>query len=1090
MWIGSWGGDVNIFNPKTERFARVQPDPNDPHSLPENNISKIYRDKSGNLWFGAGFNGVAKLAARPTPFKQYDLGDTYNVSAIAEDSSGSLFIGTWGNYVLREKRSGGFRKLPIPGGSGIWIIRILYADRKGTLWGSVGTYLIRFDAMNYSPKFVRSRTEIAAIFEDSAHRLWVGNYGPPWSLGLFDRRNESFRYLDTDSTFGKIQGYIKAFLEDAQGRLWIGSNTGLYRIDNIREWGGKSNPNLNIVHYHNNPDDTTSLSFNSVLCLYEDRRGDIWVGTGVGLNKFDSEGKGFTRFFKADGLPSNIIRKILEDNQGNLWLNTPVALCKVDLSGESPQFRTYDVSRGLSTNLGNGFHKRHSGEILVGTVKGLVGFFPDSLRDNPHIPPVAITDFKVSNKSLQFDITISRKKHIMLSHDQNFVSLEFAALEFTAPERNQYAYMMEGLETDWNYSGTRRLANYTNVAPGSYVFRVKASNNDGVWNEEGASLKVTILPPWWKTWWAYSIYAALILGTLYGLRRYELSRQRFKHNLELKNVEAEKFQEVDRMKSRFFANISHEFRTPLTLIKGPIERWLPKMEPPEMRQDFEKTHRNTNRLLRLVNQLLDISRLESGKMKLQARPENIVELTRQLAMAFESLGSVKDIELQFMGPDEPVMVYLNREHYEKIITNLLSNALKFTPAGGQVTVEVSLPIPKSPPKRGLSDLPSLEGLGVGSGQFVEIKVTDTGTGIPADHLPHIFDRFYQAGESYAKDTHGSGIGLALTNELAELHHGGIEVSSEVGKGTEFTIRLPLGKDHLKPEEVVESKPLEGYREYEILDSQIIKVPEEREDSLISKPSGDSKTPPILLIVEDNADMRAYTRELLVGSYKVIEAADGQKGFEKAAEIIPDIIISDVMMPEMDGFQFCEKIKTDQRTSHIPVILLTAKSSGESKVEGLETGADDYLTKPFDARELRVRVKNLIEQRERLRERFQEQILIHPSAVTATSMDSRFLKRAIEFVEEHLDDTGLDVNQFSKEMALSRSQLNRKLRALTKQSATEFIRCLRLKRAAQLLEHHSGNISEIAYEVGFTNPSRFAEYFRKLFGVSPSKYVSQ
>jgi DNA-binding response OmpR family regulator len=413
-----------------------------------------------------------------------------------------------------------------------------------------------------------------------------------------------------------------------------------------------------------------------------------------------------------------------------------------------------------------------------------------------------------------------------------------------------------------------------------------------------------------------------------------------------------------------------------------------------------------------------------------------------------------------------------------------------------VTVDVSLPT-TSPSREGRFESPLSGGdLGVGSSKFVKVCIRDTGAGIPADHVPHIFDRFYQTGDNYAKDSQGSGIGLALTKELVELHHGEIEVSSEVGKGTVFTVRLLLGKDHLKPGEIlpplkVDDSTRRGEHKGDVsIPVSPEEIIEERVELSLNDAPSSSKHETIALIVEDNPDMRTYIRELLVQSYEIVEATNGQEGFEKAAEIIPDIIISDVMMPEMDGFQFCEKIKTDQRTSHIPVILLTAKSSGESKVEGLETGADDYLTKPFDAHELRVRVKNLIEQRERLRERFQEQILIHPSAVTATSMDSRFLKRAIAFVEEHLDDTGLDVNQFSKEMALSRSQLNRKLRALTKQSATEFIRCLRLKRAAQLLEHHSGNISEIAYEVGFTNPSRFAEYFRKLFGVSPSKYVSQ
>ena len=1088
LWIGSWQKDIIVFNPKTERFARVQPSPNDPHSLPENIIRKIYRDRSGNLWFGTSHNGVAKLAVHAAPFKQYDLGDTYNVSAIAEDSSGSLFVGTWGDYVLREKKSGGFRKLPIPVGKPLsGTILKLYADRKGTVWGgSLESALIRFDAVTDGFKFVPVSRGIAAIFEDSAHRLWVGTEGAP-SLGIYDRQEGTFRFLNTDSTFGKIRtDVIKTFLEDSRGSLWIGGSKGLFRIDNIDKWGGEPNPNLNIVHYRHNPDDSTSLSSNSVLCLYEDQGGNLWVGTGVGLNKFSRDKEEFTRFFIADGLPSDQIDKILEDNKGNLWLSTPVALCWVDLSGESPHFRNYDFNGSVNT-----IYKRRSGEILVGTTKGFLGFFPDSLRDNPNIPPVAITGFKINNKSLQLDTTISRKKHIILPHDQNFFSLEFAALEFTAPEKNQYAYMMEGLETNWNYIRTRRFGNYTNVAPGSYLFRVKASNNDGVWNEEGTSLRITILPPWWETWWAYSIYVALILGTLYGLRRYELSRQRFKHHLELKNVEAEKFLELDKMKSHFFANISHEFRTPLTLIKGPIERWLPEIERPEMRQDFEMTQRNTNRLLKLVNQLLDISRLESGKMKLQARSENIVELTRQLTMAFESLASVNDIELRFTSPEEPITVYVDREHYEKIITNLLSNALKFTPKGGKVIVDCGFGIAdlsKSPAK----EQPKIQNPKSEIGEFVRIGVKDTGAGIPAGHLPHIFDRFYQAGDSYAKDLQGSGIGLALTKELVELHHGKIEVVSEVGQGTEFTIWLPLGKEHLQENEIADfgiriSDQKEENASLELSEPMV-------ESNALKKPSIEKSAIPnpkseIVLIVEDNPDMRSYIRELLVESYKVVEATDGQKGFEKAAEIIPDIIVSDVMMPVMDGFQFCEKIKTDERTSHIPVILLTAKSSGESKVEGLETGADDYLIKPFDSAELKVRLKNLIEQRRKLRERFRQEITLEPNEIAITSADAQFLQKVMDAVEQNIESE-YGVAELSNEVGMSRSQLHRKIRALTDQSPVEFIRCIKLKRAAALLEQHSGNISEIAYQVGFNNPAYFAECFHKLFGVSPKEYSTQ
>lgn len=1063
LWVGTHKGGLNKIDRGKQRFRRYLQNPDNPNSLSDNEVYSIYEDQSGIIWIGTHNHGLTKFIPQSIQgveekFRHYqhDPADPNSLSdnavtSIFEDRQGMLWIGTW---------EGGLNRF----------------DKEKNL----------FKRYQHNPGDPQSlgNNQVMAIYEDHLGVLWIGTYYG--GLNRYNSATETF----TRFPVGKDNQILKIY-EDHFEQLWVGTNgDGLQQFDREKE-----------IFTAYGLDE-----FQYVLDINEDNAGNLWIGTGGrGLYLFDREGNTFINFNAKQGLINDNVRRILNDKNGNLWISTEKGISK--FNPLKKLFKNFANIDGLLAPYNVGaFKSRSTGEMFFGGQKGLTVFHPDSIKDNPYPPSVAISELKLFDEHLEIGATLPLKeaisiaKQIRLAYWQNDISFGFAALHFNNPQKNEYAYFLKNYEDDWRFVGNQRVASYTNLNPGEYIFHVKASNNDGVWNEEGASLKIIILPPWWKTWWAYALYTILIGGTLYGLRRYELGRQRLKHNLELERMEAEKFQEIDRTKSRFFANISHEFRTPLTLICGPVQRMLSGEFNGNVKEQFELILRNTRRLLRLVNQLLDVSRLESGKMKLQARPENIVVLTRQLTMAFESLAIVNNIQLQFTSPEGPLTVYLDREHYEKIISNLLFNALKFTPAGGKVSVDVSL---RGGMARVISTMQSRihakeeiaspdkprvrkDSNNIG---FVQVRVTDTGAGIPAEHVPHIFDRFYQAGDSYVKDSQGSGIGLALTKELVELNYGQIQVSSVVGKGTEFTIRLPLGKEHLKPEEIVESKPPEGYRDSEVLDSQIIKVPEEREDSLVSKPSGGSKTTPTLLIVEDNIDMRTFIREILVESYGVVEAEDGKQGFEKAVEIIPDIIISDVMMPEMDGFQFCEKIKTDIRTSHIPVILLTAKSSSESKVEGLETGADDYLTKPFDARELQVRVKNLIEQRERLRRRFQEQVLIQPADVTVTSVDSRFLKRAIEFVEAHIDDAELDVKQFSKEMALSRSQLNRKLRALTKQSVTEFVRCVRLKRAAQLLEHNSGNISEIAYTVGFGNPAYFAECFRKQFGVSPSKYAS-
>jgi signal transduction histidine kinase/DNA-binding response OmpR family regulator len=883
------------------------------------------------------------------------------------------------------------------------------------------------------------------------------------------------------------------------------------------------------TRYLSNPSDSNTLSDNAVYVIYEDTliaRNTLWIGTRNGLNRFDVEHETFTRYTEQNGLPNNTIAGILSDRRGNLWISTFHGLAKLVLSpanggvnsaeGFDPRietFRNYHPSDGLQSYEFNqrACYEGKDGTLYFGGINGLNFFHPDSIRDNPHVPPVMLTDFQIFNNSVKprsdapLKQSISITEQITLSYKHSVFSFEFAALDYTAPERNQYAYKLEGFNDKWIDLGTRRFVTFTNLDPGEYVLRVKGSNNDGVWNEDGASLKIIISPPPWKTWWAYTLYVLFGLGLVYVFRRFEMSKIKLAHDLKLQRLEAQKLHEVDQIKSRFFANISHEFRTPLTLILGPLERLLAGDWQGNPHEQYGLMHRSAKRLLHLINQLLDLSKLEEGSMPLRAKPENLIHLLKFIVASFASLAERKQILLRLDASAlpksdgsevEPLVVYLDRDKFEKCMNNLLANAIKFTPAGGEVSVAVAV--------AGGSDQNG-DGRGEkGEGRrvmgekrlspiafrpshftFVQIAIKDTGIGIPADQLDKIFDRFYQvADERTSTHTHkreGTGIGLALTKELIELHRGKIHVESELGKGSTFIVRLPLGKEHLKPEEIVEASDQSSVASDQLPVSGV----EHPASSIQDQASCDEQQ--VILIVEDNLDMRVHIRDLLHQSYRIIDAGDGTEGLEKAAAAIPDLIISDVMMPEMDGFEFCRRIKTDERTSHIPVILLTARASERSKLEGLETGADDYLTKPFNANELRIRANNLIEQRRQLRERFSREVTLQPKDIAITTADELFLQRVMAIIDKHLSDPDFSVEAFAQEFRMSRVQLHRKIKALTDQSPREFIRTLRLRAAAKLLEQGKFTVTEIAYEVGFNNLSYFAKCFREEFGVLPSEY---
>jgi signal transduction histidine kinase/DNA-binding response OmpR family regulator len=955
----------------------------------------------------------------------------------------------------------------------------------------------KFINYEYDPNDPKSLSNnfIRTIYKDKIGNLWIGTEVGLNKLisGTATMSPAYFvRYLHNPKDSTTISNSrVWCIYQDQQGTIWIGTSGGLNKLIPSKDY----NSQATFIHYAHDSKDPSSLSDNHVISIYQDNSGNFWIGTDAGgLSKFDSKSEKFVHFNEEDGLPDNSIKGILGDDEGNLWLSTSNGLSK--FNPKTVTFKNYSTTDGLQSNFfqGGAYFKNKKGEMFFGGDNGFNSFYPDSIKENVRIPPIVITDFRLFNNSVPVGLdtttnrtilkkSITETKEIELSYKDFIISFEFAALDFHTPEKNKYAYILKGFDKEWNYTdANKRFATYTNLDPGEYTFKVKGSNNDGIWNETGASIKLIITPPWWSAWWAYSVYFLFGLGLLYSLRRYELNRTQLKNQVKLDEVKLKEREETDKMKSRFFANISHEFRTPLTLILGPTEKVLSESKDNETKKQLSIVKRSANRLLGLINQLLDLSKLEAGKLELKASKTNIVPFIKGLTMSFESMAERKDITLKIKSSSDEIELYFDKEKMTKIMTNLLSNAFKFTPEGGQITVALSL-IP-SPSGRGMSK-------GQGEGE-VRITVLDTGVGISEEELSKLFDRFYQVDSSQTREHEGTGIGLALTKELVELHHGTISVDSKLGSWTEFTVTLPLGEKHLNDEEIVEEPViLSGAKNFtEPVIDDFVKT-----DSSSQAPQNDNtldEDKNIVLVVEDNYDVREFIKDALGNEFQIEEAQNGEQGVRKAEQVIPDLIISDVMMPKMDGNELTKRLKNDEKTSHIPIILLTAKSEQQSKLEGLETGADDYLTKPFDTKELRVRINNLISIRKKLQEKYSKGDFIPVKKIEGkklSDLDERFMSKVMEVIESHISEEEFSIEEFDREIGMGRVQLYRKVKALTGKSPSRYIRSIRLNRAKNMIEEKKGNISEIAYSVGFSSPQYFTRCFKEEFGFPPSDLIN-
>jgi len=1082
IWIGTDHGGVNLLDKRNFSVRYLVNKEDDVKSIGQNAIVTLYKDHSGIIWVGTFKKGVSFYHEKILKFPLYKHqnanphGLTYDdVNRFVEDGLGNIWIGTNGGGLFYfNRKTGQFKRyVHEPGNPNSLsndIIVSLFIDRDKKLW--VGTYFgglncfdgTKFIHYKHNSQNVNSLTDdrVWDILEDRKGRLWIATLGG--GLDKFDRNKGIFIHKKAGEKNGIISNLLCCLIEDRKGSIWIGSSEG---VDEMK-------PDGRFVHYKNKPGDKKSLINNVVYGIMEDSYGFIWISTRDGLSRLNPETAAFQNFDSKDGLTEMTTLKVVEDNDKNLWVSTAnglfeVIVKRINKDRFSYTFRKYDEHDGLQGNAFNanaGF-KTKSGELLFGGANGFNLFKPADIRNDITKPVIVFTDLQISNRSIGIDDQVNGRdilkksiiftKDLKLNHSENGFALEFAALNFFNPQKIKYRYKLEGFDQHWQeLQGNNRLATYTNIDPGEYTFKVVSTDASGNWVNNETSLNITIMPPFWRTTLAYIIYALLIGGTLFFIRLRGIQRIKKEFLIEQERQQAKRMHELDLLKIKFLTNVSHEFRTPLSLIITPLEKLIKQAQDSE-RPQLQMIQRNGRRLLNLVNQLLDFRRMEVHELKLHPKPGDIISFIQELSFSFSDIADRKNISFSFQTDRKSLITFFDHDKIERILFNLLSNAFKFTPQGGKVKVSLLTTINEQKQTQ------------------LILKVSDTGIGIPEDNKAKIFERFFQNDVPDSIVNQGSGIGLSITKEFVRLHGGHITVDSIVNKGTEFTVCLVF------PEADTEtSVPAPK------LDLVITAKVEENE---ISDPKFVWKSKkPTLILVEDNEDFRFYLKDNLKEYYQIAEAANGKEGWQKILSIHPDLIVSDVSMPEMNGIDLCRKIKADKRTAHLPVILLTALTTEDEQLMGLETGANDYMTKPFNFEILLSKIRNLLQQQALSKKIYQKQVEFKPLETEIESVDDKFIRQLSFHIEKHLSDSGYTVDQLSADMNMSRVGLYKKVLPLTGKSPVEYIRSYRLLKSKPLLLKSQMTIAEVAYEVGFSNPKHFSKYFKQEFNMLPSAYA--
>ncbi|MDU1889969.1 MAG: two-component regulator propeller domain-containing protein [Dysgonomonas sp.] len=1096
LWVHPRGGGFSWYDAKEDKLVPFYNEPFSPTWRFSNIMHTAFSDKQGNLWLSTRSHGLDKAIFNDDVFKSIivdpNIHSTINndIRAIFEDSKQKLWISTKrGKIFVYDSNHNQLGYICSNGRieSGNPLEGISYCiteDSNQNIWIGTkgegvyklipenGHYKIEHFKHKEEDLYSLSHNSVYSIYEDNKKRIWVGTYGG--GLNLLDDNGKRFiNYRNNLKNYPAQYGsQIRVISGDKHGNICVGTTLGLIMFSG--DFNNISNVKYNF--FTRTPEDKNSLSDNDVYDICTTQKGETYLATfGGGLNKIVTvDNKGFPTKFSSyttkDGLPADVILTLTEDTKGLLWIATEGNLTKFDPEKES--FETYsEINRLIDgQNFSEGARCiAKSGIIYFGYSKGVLSIDPDNINKNTYKPYLALTKFQIANKDVPIGENsplkgnIDDQDYIKLNHKQNFINIEFVALDYIEPKRITYAYKLEGFDEDWIITKKQRIANYTNLSPGKYTFKVKSTNSDGIWVDNEHILDIEVTPSFWQTGWAYFLYFILIVGILYTILRVLFVFYRLRDKVKLEHEQTE-------MKTRFFTDISHEIRTPLTMIVSPVENILENESTPiDIKSQLQLVLKNSNRMLRMVNQILDFRKVQKQKLNIQ---ETLIgEYVSDICNNFSKTAENQNIKLKFSNNTPDAKIWIDRDSVEKLVFNLLSNAFKFTPVDKTIEVNVSY---------------------IKKDNAVAIQIKDEGRGMGKDILNKLFTRF----SSFNKDKNkpSSGIGLSIVKEVADKHHAKIIVDSEVDKGSSFTVLFPTGIDHFKNDENIAF--VHGEATDDIVIQTVEPSKEIEEPLIIEKTQNTDNQKETILVVEDDPDLRRFIVTILEPFYNVIDAANGREGFDAAANNIPDFIISDIMMPELDGVGLLQKIRTTAETSHIPFILLTAKTDMESKLDGLDYGADDYITKPFSVKYLRARIENIIRQRKLLYNTFTTGKQPEPKEEKKeaehkiTEQDELFIKKIKDEIERNIDNSNFVVDNLASAMAMSRTVFFKKLKSLTGLAPIEFIRDIKIKHAAKLIETQQYTIKEVSFMIGISDTKYFTQCFKNIYGMTPSEYKNR
>ncbi len=1082
IWVATYNGIAIIENLKVKEVIDQQKY----SELPNHSIWSLYQDSHKNIWIGTWMGGLAFHNAYNNSFLHYNqstskkaLSDNI-VSCFAQvPNKTEILIGTDdGKLNIFNPETNIFSISPIHyKGSEIQNIKSIAYDHNETLW--VGTY---GNGLFYREKNQSSYKKLDPPFTTGFQILdilptkkgiWVSDY--PMGVYFYDHTSHQFtRYQHNPLDIKSISNNnIHHIIEDKNEGIWFATENGL----NYLKKG--TSQFIHSFYQENNP---KSIAANYIYSLHEDRQGFMWIGTnGQGLDKYDPKTATAEHFTVKEGLPGNEIFSILQDSKQNLWLTTENGLCK--FNPKTNEIQSFNSNKGIQNNH---FHPTAAlaaanEEMYFGGSNGLIRFLPHEIRTNPILPVTTITRLFINNDEVLPDSThtvlkdiISNSCCIDLNYKQNSISFQFISDNYINPKKNKFKYRLKGFDDKWSNTDYNGKANFTNVPPGQYVFEVKASNDDGIWNEVPTQISIGISPPIWDTWYAYMIYSLIFLASIYFFKKQVIHRQNLKSEIQMANIQRETKEQLHQTKLQFFTNISHEFRTPLTLIQGPVTRLLKSgLENESSNKQLILIKNNTDRLLRLINQFLDFRRSDHGKLKLTPIHTDIVSFSKNVFYCFEEHAKQRSFDFQFISDIPCLKIDFDTDKLDKVLVNILSNAFKYSYDHGTIKLKIQsneMPVPE----------PNWNSYSVGepiNGDFVVISIIDTGVGISVDKLPKIFERFFRIDTEFSS---GTGIGLSLSTNYITMHNGQLMVNSLEGKGSVFSICIPQQQKDSFNDHPIETSNISSFD----FTSESAALLENNIKNLDTTANQES----LILITEDNPELLNFLADSLQNHFRISKAKNGKEAYDQIHALYPDLVVSDIMMPEMDGIELCSKIKTDVRTSHIPVILLTALDTVQDKITGINSGADAYLAKPFDDDLLIVQINNLLNSRKALRESFASSEEKWEDHLEIHELDKKLLLKAIKTIEQNISNPNFSVEDLAKNLYLSRTHLHRKLKSLTNQSATEFIRSIKLKQAIELMQKGDVNIGEIGYAVGFNSHNYFSKAFKKQYGKTPSDYI--